>query len=350
VEGDNLSVIDVGQTIVVDGVVFDGGGKSYRRTPALGDGLIFSVRGLGRLQNCVVNDMNYAGVSGVIGLAGDGPTITNNRLINLRRYGIITQVCKNFTITNNRVESCQHGISGATGYDGQWNPSMDGLIEGNNIQVKGLNPQHGIKAKNWLRVTVRGNYIDSAQKTGIIISGGDSSNVDCTFEDNDIINTVGGVLGSGIASTPRGVYTAVTGPKAGQPVGALFVPDNTGNQIIGNRISNCSRGIWLRSDNFWVDDNVFTNVTAPIVNEGVNNMINQNPPPPPTPPPVEPPPVEPPPVTPPPVTPPPVTPPPVMPPPVTPPPVTPPTVVGFKWLPLSFMGMVIYLMAKEADN
>ncbi|MCX6820847.1 MAG: right-handed parallel beta-helix repeat-containing protein [Candidatus Aenigmarchaeota archaeon] len=262
--------------IIVDSTIkltssFDGGGRTYKHGPNLGDNPIFSLTGTGvTLSNVVLDDDNFNGVSGTCALGGTDNTIQDVTLNNCQRYGLIFTKATRGTIRHVTITKAQHGISGSSGSVGEWNPSTDCVIEDNYISGMIID---GIKLKNMLRTTVRNNVIDvypsnpgyigdttTYTKSGIYLAASDTANKDCTIENN---------------------YIYQSAPHALKNRGILVNPDQTsvtsvyssGNRIVENYMEGMEYGIVVKGNDYYLADNTMAKVNTPILDQGTGNTI-----------------------------------------------------------------------------
>jgi hypothetical protein len=168
----------------------------------------------------------------------------------------------------NTVNKAQYGFSGASG-SGNSGWSTNGVIEHNNIT--GVS-NCGVKCKAFQNVTIRNNYIDltprvsSPSTVGVHISN-DAPNLDVIIENNDIIRVSDG-------SYPD---TAAFGFHSDPPPNVAN-PEIESTRIIfrNNQVTNCRWGAYINGDNTMVIGNTFSNVSTPIIDNGVNNLIYSN--------------------------------------------------------------------------
>jgi hypothetical protein len=255
-------------TIIVNKTItltssFNGNGNTYKHGPSLGDYPVFWLTGTGvTLSNAIIDDSNYRGTNAAVMISGTSNSIKYCTLNNCVRYGFTASDAAKFYIGYNTVNKAQYGISGASGrYTPAW--STDGVIEYNNIMGAYL---CGIKVKAFNRVTIQNNYIDVTPTTSYSTQGvhfsNDAPNLYVIVKNNNIVKKA---VGTGVNTF--GVWADPT-PNIADPTKVW-----TGNQIIGNKITSCRFGIYLRNNNFRGSGNVFTSVDYALTNYGTNNVI-----------------------------------------------------------------------------
>jgi parallel beta-helix repeat protein len=265
-----------GGVVIVDSTIvltssFDGGGKTYRHGPNLGDYPMFRLSGTGvTLSNVILDDNNFLGTYAAAVVSGIGNTLQDSSLINCQRYGIVFQTATRGTIRRVTVQKAQHGISGSSGSVGEWNPSTDCVIENNTISGMIID---GIKLKNMLRTIVRNNVIDvypfnpgyiggtaTYSKSGIYFAATDTANKDCIVANNTIFQSAPHALKNrGILVNPdQTVHTNVV---------------STGNRILNNSMRDMEYGILIKGNYYYVAGNHFDDVATTIANTGTNNTV-----------------------------------------------------------------------------
>jgi hypothetical protein len=251
-----LKVITVNKTIEqttnLDGKNY----LKYIRGPNLGDSPLMRVSAT--VQAVLFDDQNYAGVSPTVEISGSGH-LQYCTLDNCEKYGFTAANADGFAITNNVINKCQYGITGASGSgNAYW--AKNGVVSGNLIQGMRLT---GIKAKAWENVDIHHNEIILKPVTANSVQGinfsHDAPNLNCLFHANH-------VYGDGTGVT-YGVLTEkdldITKP----------IIHTAGNQSYDNLFENLTYGHFLKGANFKIGSNAYVSVKTPITNQGSNNII-----------------------------------------------------------------------------
>lgn len=261
----------VDPTITVNSTIdvtsnLDGGGNTYIHGPNLGNNPLFHLKGTGvKLSNCVIDDNNVTGTWSAVVIGGTDNVVEDCTLKNCVRYGMTFGGAIRGTYRRIIIEKCQHGISGSSGSVGQWNPSIDCIIE--DCTIKNMSVD-GIKLKNLERCTISGNSIDVASvagvKSGIYFAGSDTANKDCTVEGNIIYSSIPG-KGTGILiHQDQQTNTSVV---------------STGNIVQNNIIKDTSIGVRLTGSHYQILNNKMTDVAEEYVVEELVYGSTDYPPP-----------------------------------------------------------------------
>jgi parallel beta-helix repeat protein len=273
-----------GSVVVVDSTIvltqsFDGGGKTYKHGPNLGDMPLFSLTGSNVvLSNVIIDDGDQSyGTYAAIAIGGTDNIVQDVTVDHCQRYGVVFTQATRGIARRVTILKAQHGISGSSGSTGVWNPSVDCIIENCNIRGQIID---GIKLKNMLRTIVRNNTIDVYPfnpgyvnipttdarygevytKSGIYVASTDTASKDCIIENNTVFQSA------------QSSYSNI-GILANQDQTRDLTVFSSGNRITKNTISGMWKGIWLRGSNYYVALNSITSVVYQIDNDGNNNTI-----------------------------------------------------------------------------
>ena len=222
-----MSIQTVDSTIVKSSD-FDGTGIVFRRGASLGDKAIISGSNGAELTNITVDDANYKGVSGCMSLTGENTVFRGYKIINCIRYGMIHRKASGaWGIYDGIIDKAQHGISGATGFDGEWNPSTDGEIAYN--RTKGF-LIHAYKIKNQQGTKIHDNIAD----IGVYYPGWDSqySKEAFTFNASDAVNRDVDLYNNKV------VWAGGTKPSSSYGVNTYIDAANSPTKSSGNKIRN----------------------------------------------------------------------------------------------------------------
>lgn len=251
--------------------IFDLDGITYQRGENLGDKQILKLLGTrNMLRNFYLDDRNLGGVTGVASIGGTDNIIEDAILDRCQRYGFIFVTATRGIFRRITVKKAQHCISGSSGSVGDWNPSIDCIVE--NCEISGMIID-GIKLKNMLRTIMRNNYIDifpkypgyeggtmTYSKSGIYFASTDTASKDCTVENNTIIQSAPHILKNrAILLNPD----QTTNPN-------VF---SSGNKILNNNLSNMYYGMIIKGNNYYIEQNKMTNINTEYINTGINNTI-----------------------------------------------------------------------------